>query len=68
MVISVMDSTEYRRMADVEQIHWWYQATRKLLRQLIVSELRVDEQPSPRRFLMLGVALEQLVLGWPISA
>lgn len=54
MVISVMDSAEYRRMAEVEQIHWWYQATRKLLRQFIVSELRIDEQPSPRRFLDAG--------------
>lgn len=53
-MISVMDSAEYRRMAEVEQIHWWYQATRKLLRQFIVSELRVDEQPSPRRFLDAG--------------
>ena len=54
MVISVMDAAEYRRMAKVEQTHWWYQATRTLLRQLIVSELRVDEQSTPRRFLDAG--------------
>ena len=54
MVILVMDSAEYRRMAEVEQTHWWYLATRTLLRQFIVSELRVDEQPTPRRFLDAG--------------
>ena len=54
MVILVMDSAEYRRMAEVEQTHWWYLATRTLLRQLIVSELRVDEQSTPRRFLDAG--------------
>ena len=56
-----MDSAEYRRMAEVEQIHWWYQATRKLLRQFIVSELRVDEQPTPRRFLDAGCALPRYI-------
>ena len=54
MVISVMDSTEYRRMANVEKTHWWYQATRTLLRQFIIRELPKDEQSSSRRFLDAG--------------
>ena len=54
MVITVMDAAEYRRMADVELTHWWYQATRTLLRQFIISELPKDEQSSSRRFLDAG--------------
>jgi ubiquinone/menaquinone biosynthesis C-methylase UbiE len=54
MVLTVMDKAEYRRMAQVEQTHWWYQATRRLLRQFIVSELREVEQSTPRRFLDAG--------------
>ncbi|CAB4815124.1 MAG: methyltransferase domain-containing protein [Actinobacteria bacterium] len=54
MVISVMDSAEYRRMADVELTHWWYQATRRLLRQFIVSELREADRLTARRFLDAG--------------
>jgi len=54
MVLTVMDSAEYRRMAQVEQTHWWYQATRRLLRQFIVSELPEVEQSTPRRFLDAG--------------
>ena len=54
MVLTVMDIAEYRRMAQVEQTHWWYQATRRLLRQFIVSELREVEQSTPRRFLDAG--------------
>jgi ubiquinone/menaquinone biosynthesis C-methylase UbiE len=49
-----MDSAEYRRMAQVEQSHWWYQATRRLLRQFIVSELPEVEQSTPRRLLDAG--------------
>ena len=49
-----MDSAEYRRMAQVEQTHWWYQATRRLLRQFIVRELPEVEQSTPRRFLDAG--------------
>ena len=30
-----MEIDEYRRMAQVEQSHWWYDATRRLLRQLL---------------------------------
>lgn len=54
MVITVMDAAEYRRMADVELTHWWYQATRTLLRQFIISELPKDEQSPSRRFLDAG--------------
>jgi len=54
MVLTVMDSAEYRRMAQVEQSHWWYQATRRLLRQFIVSELPEVEQSTPRRLLDAG--------------
>jgi ubiquinone/menaquinone biosynthesis C-methylase UbiE len=54
MVISVMDSAEYRRMADVELTHWWYQATRRLLRQFIVSELQESDRLTARRFLDAG--------------
>jgi len=49
-----MDAAEYRRMADVELTHWWYKATRKLLRQFIVSELTKGAQSTPRRFLDAG--------------
>ncbi len=49
-----MDSAEYRRMADVELTHWWYQATRRLLRQFIVSELREADRLTARRFLDAG--------------
>jgi SAM-dependent methyltransferase len=34
-----MEVEEYRRMAEVEQNHWWYEATRRLLRQLLAAEL-----------------------------
>lgn len=35
-----MDLSEYRRMARVEQTHWWYRGTRSLLRQLLTNELQ----------------------------
>jgi len=54
MVISVMDSAEYRRMADVELTHWWYQATRRLLRQFMTGALPEVEQSTSRRFLDAG--------------
>jgi SAM-dependent methyltransferase len=54
MVISVMDSAEYRRMATVEQTHWWYKATRKLLYQFIVNEVQELGRSTPRRFLDAG--------------
>jgi len=54
MVISVMDAAEYRRMADVEQTHWWYQATRTLLRQFMTGALPEVEQSTTRRFLDAG--------------
>lgn len=34
-----MEDDEYRRMAEVEQTHWWYSATRSLLQQLLGPEL-----------------------------
>ena len=30
-----MEVDEYRRMADVEHSHWWYQSTRDLLREIL---------------------------------
>jgi len=34
-----VEDDEYRRMAAVEQTHWWYTATRALLQQLLVPAL-----------------------------
>lgn len=34
-----MELAEYRRMADVEDVHWWYRSTRALLQQLLTSSL-----------------------------
>ena len=33
-----MEVDEYRRMADVEHSHWWYDATRRLLQQLLGAD------------------------------
>ncbi len=33
-----MEVDEYRRMADVEHSHWWYQSTRDLLREILDSD------------------------------
>jgi len=49
-----MDADEYRRMAAVEQTHWWYRSTRALLRQMIVNQLRQVTQSAPRRLLDAG--------------
>ena len=34
-----MDLDEYRRMAEVESTHWWYEASRRLLRDLLEPRL-----------------------------
>jgi ubiquinone/menaquinone biosynthesis C-methylase UbiE len=34
-----MEADEYRRMADVEDRHWWYRSTRALLRQVLTDRL-----------------------------
>ena len=34
-----MELAEYRRMAEVEDVHWWYRSTRALLQQLLASSL-----------------------------
>lgn len=34
-----MEVDEYRRMADVEHSHWWYQATRQTLRQILGDDV-----------------------------
>ena len=34
-----MELAEYRRMADVEDVHWWYRSTRALLQQLLATSL-----------------------------
>lgn len=44
-----MELAEYRRMADVEDAHWWYRSTRRLL-----QELLEDRLPAAGRFLDLG--------------
>lgn len=35
-----MEVEEYRRMADVEHSHWWYDASRKLLEQILGEQAR----------------------------
>jgi SAM-dependent methyltransferase len=37
-----METAEYRRMAETEETHWWYAATRTLLRQLVEPLLAPD--------------------------
>jgi ubiquinone/menaquinone biosynthesis C-methylase UbiE len=44
-----MELDEYRRMAEVEQTHWWYRSTRSLLQQLLGDRL-----PAGGRFLDVG--------------
>jgi ubiquinone/menaquinone biosynthesis C-methylase UbiE len=44
-----MELAEYRRMADVEDVHWWYRSSRALLQQLLVPLL-----PAGGRFLDVG--------------
>lgn len=44
-----MELAEYRRMAEVEDSHWWYRSTRALLRQLLEPNL-----PEGGTFLDLG--------------
>jgi SAM-dependent methyltransferase len=44
-----MELAEYRRMADMEETHWWYAATRALLRELLEPLL-----PAGGRFLDMG--------------
>jgi ubiquinone/menaquinone biosynthesis C-methylase UbiE len=44
-----MELDEYRRMAEVEDTHWWYRSTRALLRQLLADHL-----PTGGRFLDVG--------------
>jgi ubiquinone/menaquinone biosynthesis C-methylase UbiE len=34
-----MELAEYRRMAEVEEVHWWYRSTRALLQQLLAGSL-----------------------------
>ena len=44
-----MELAEYRRMAEVEDVHWWYRSTRALLQQLLA-----DSTGSGGRFLDVG--------------
>ncbi len=37
-----MEMAEYRRMAETEETHWWYAATRALLRDLLEPNLQSD--------------------------
>ena len=34
-----MEVDEYRRMADVEHSHWWYDSTRQLLQQVLSADV-----------------------------
>ena len=49
-----MGTAEYRRMAAVEESHWWYRATRALLQQFLLPELRAMGNSPARRFLDAG--------------
>jgi len=49
-----MEASEYRRMAAVEESHWWYRATRSLLRQLLIPEICKRGTFSSLRFLDAG--------------
>ena len=49
-----MEASEYRRMAAVEKSHWWYLATRALLRQFLLPELSKTQGARPRRLLDAG--------------
>ena len=49
-----METAEYRRMAAVEESHWWYRATRALLQQFLLPELRAMGNSPARRFLDAG--------------
>ncbi|MET0145411.1 MAG: class I SAM-dependent methyltransferase, partial [Ilumatobacteraceae bacterium] len=44
-----MELAEYRRMAEVEDTHWWYRSVRALLQELLAMDL-----PSGGRFLDVG--------------
>jgi SAM-dependent methyltransferase len=44
-----MELAEYRRMADVEDTHWWYRSTRRLLQELLADRLATNG-----RFLDVG--------------
>jgi ubiquinone/menaquinone biosynthesis C-methylase UbiE len=44
-----MELAEYRRMADVEDVHWWYRSTRALLQQVLANSVG-----SGGRFLDVG--------------
>lgn len=47
-----MDADEYRRMAVAGERHWWYDATRRLLQQVLHDEL--SESPGPALVLDAG--------------
>jgi SAM-dependent methyltransferase len=49
-----MESAEYQRMAAVEEAHWWYRATRALLRQFLLPECLALETAASKRFLDAG--------------
>ncbi len=44
-----MEVDEYRRMAEVEHSHWWYESTRRLLQDVLAEDVR-----SGGRFLDVG--------------
>lgn len=49
-----MEAAEYRRMAAVENSHWWYHSTRALLRQFLLPALSKTRGALPQRFLDAG--------------
>ena len=58
-----MEVEEYRRMADVEHSHWWYDASRQLLEQ-ILGEKRARADGSSTS----APARARRVRGWPNTA
>src|SRR3954462_8682608 len=46
-----MERAAYREMADLDQRHWWYQARRQILEDLIRRTIR---QPKDARILEIG--------------
>ena len=50
-----MERDEYRRMATVEQTHWWYASTRSLLSSVVGPHLRANHIRKERMFVAYEV-------------
>ena len=49
-----METAEYQRMAAVQKSHWWYRATRALLRQFLAPAFHTRKTSTRLRFLDAG--------------